>query len=440
MSTITDDPMRNAALHTWIEALGGGSVSDVQRVAGGAYRTSARIRLRNLEGGERSLFVKVDLGSAPSTPFDLKREYEVLSALNGRGNAPRVLGYHDQLTAMTMECLDGSADYAKVQDAGSRARIEESFVAALFETHRVDLSSLGLEHLPAGLTMAEAIAADLQLWRTLLLESVAEPDPIALFALAWCAERMPNDSRPAVLVQGDAGPGNFLFDADRVTGLVDWEMAHLGHPLEDIGCVLARSLVQPMSTSDRLLSLYQAVSGVAWTKAELLYATILVMTRFSVPINLALASRNTGLDLGLTDGYYRMSQISLLRLIAQAEGISLDETIPESGTKPLIGFEFEYLASVLSTIVRPNIADDYARYRLDGAVGLIGYLANVFATQASGEVADPLSSLEANAALIAEGQEPLRRAIQGLFSDALYRERLMKDMLGPLHGRRIAIG
>ena len=40
-------------------------------------------------------------------------------------------------------------------------------------------------------------------------------------------------SRATVLVQGDTGPGNFLADDGVVTGLVDWEFAHVGDPMDD---------------------------------------------------------------------------------------------------------------------------------------------------------------------------------------------------------------
>ncbi|SFR89741.1 phosphotransferase [Sphingomonas jatrophae] len=424
-----------AALRGWIEAIGGAPVRSVQRIAGGAFRTSARLTL----AGGRTLFVKVDLGTAPRTPFDLERESRVLAALAGRGRAPRLLGYDPAGQAMVLTCLPGSADFAGIADPQQRARIEASFVEALAETHRIDLAGLALDHLPAGRSIGQAIAADLALWRDLLVERVADPDPVALFALAWCAARVPADARPAVLVQGDAGPGNFLFDASGVTGLVDWEMAHVGHPLEDLGCVLARSLVQPMAPADRLLVLYNAASGLAWTKAELRYATILVMTRFSVPINLALAAGDPGLDLVLTDSYFRLSQLSLLRVIAEAEGIALDETVPERGARPALGFAFDHLRALLATVVRPAIGDDYARYRLDGAVGLLGYLGAALAEDTATPPEPATKRLADATATIAAGGETLHATLQTLFTGALWREHLMRDMLGPLHGRRVAI-
>lgn len=434
MTGIVDDEALDASLRAWIEATTGSGITAIQRVSGGAFRTSCRV---DLDGAPGAAFLKIDLGSAPRTPFDLRREHELLTRLDGRARAPRTIGWHEGATAMAMHCLPGEARWAGIADEAHRDRIERSFAEALVECHAVDIASLALDHLPPGLTIGEAIRRELDMWEELLDANVADPDPLTLFAFRWLRHRLPADDRPAVLVQGDAGPGNFLFDAERVTGLVDWEMTHLGHPLEDLGCVLARSLVQPMASAERLLSLYRAASDRDWTMDELLYATILVMARFSVPIALALESRHTGMDFGLTNGYFRLSQISLIRLIARAEGLTLDETPPASGPRPAIGFEFDYLRDVLGTIVRPAIDDPYVQYRLDGAIGLIGYLRAALADDAAGPRGDRDELRALYADRIAKGD--IATTLQEFLAEALWRETLMKDMLGPLHGGRVKL-
>lgn len=437
MTAIVDDQEKDAALHGWTEQITGARIATVQRISGGAFRTSARIDLTAPGSEADCAFLKVDLGSAPKTPFDLRREYHLLDRLDGRARAPRTIGWHEGATAIAMHCLPGEATYAKIKDDAHRARVEQSFAEALVECHEVDIASLDLDHLPPGLTIRQAIEQELELWEGLLDAGVPDPDPLTLFAFRWLRANLPVDDRPAVLVQGDAGPGNFLFDDDGVTGLVDWEMTHLGHPLEDIGCVLARSLVQPMASAGRLMDIYQAASGKTYSMSELLYASVLVMARFSVPIALALESRHTGLDFGLTNGYFRLSQISLIQLIARAEGVTLDETVPATGRKPTVGFEFDYLRSVLRTIVRPAVDDPYVQYRLDGAVGLIGYLQAGLAEDGSHQPVDAAALRRHYEQQIADGN--VATTLQHFLTDALWREHLMRDMLGPLHGGRVIL-
>lgn len=437
MSGIVDDQQRDAELRRWVEEMTGAAIASVQRISGGAFRTSARVELEKREGGTDCAFLKVDLGSAPKTPFDLRREYHLLERLDGRARAPRTIGWNDSATAMAMHCLPGAATYATITDAAHRARIEQSFAQALVECHDVDVGSIGLDHLPPGLTIKEAIAGELDLWEGLLDSGVPDPDPLILFAFRWLRARLPDDPRPAVLVQGDAGPGNFLFDDQGVTGMVDWEMTHLGHPLEDIACVLARSLVQPMASADRLMEVYRDASGRQFKEEELLYAAILVMARFSVPISLALESRHTGIDFGLTNGYFRLSLISLIQLIARAEGAELDTTPPASGQRPAVGFEFEYLRNVLGNIVRPAIVDPYAQYRLDGAIGLISYLEAALVRDKPADHIDPAALRKRYQREIADGS--IADTLQEFLADTLWREHLMRDMLGPLYGRRVTL-
>ncbi|HEY4864435.1 MAG TPA: phosphotransferase [Candidatus Dormibacteraeota bacterium] len=48
----------------------------------------------------------------------------------------------------------------------------------------------------------------------------------------------PPEERPPGLVHGDFHYGNLLFDGSRVTSVLDWEIAHVGQPLIDLGCLL----------------------------------------------------------------------------------------------------------------------------------------------------------------------------------------------------------
>ena len=51
--------------------------------------------------------------------------------------------------------------------------------------------------------------------------------PVIALALRWLADHLPEPCEP-VLVHGDFRMGNIMAGPDRLTGVLDWEMAHLG--------------------------------------------------------------------------------------------------------------------------------------------------------------------------------------------------------------------
>jgi len=66
------------------------------------------------------------------------------------------------------------------------------------------------------------------------------PHPIFELAFRWCHQHLPNVPQ-TVLVHGDFRLGNFLFGEDGLHGIIDWELAHWGDPMEDIAWLCVRS-------------------------------------------------------------------------------------------------------------------------------------------------------------------------------------------------------
>jgi aminoglycoside phosphotransferase (APT) family kinase protein len=72
------------------------------------------------------------------------------------------------------------------------------------------------------------------------LDEVGEPHPAIELALRHLRQVLPD--RPATVVcHGDFRVGNFLVDERGLTGVIDWEFAHLGDPLEDVAWPLVRA-------------------------------------------------------------------------------------------------------------------------------------------------------------------------------------------------------
>ena len=72
-------------------------------------------------------------------------------------------------------------------------------------------------------------------WAGVIDADQVHPQPIASAAIRWLRQNMPPPAQKLSIVHGDYRTGNFLFDpTDGIKGILDWEMCHLGDPLEDL--------------------------------------------------------------------------------------------------------------------------------------------------------------------------------------------------------------
>jgi aminoglycoside phosphotransferase (APT) family kinase protein len=67
------------------------------------------------------------------------------------------------------------------------------------------------------------------------------PRPVFELAMRWLRDHDPGPSREVTLVHGDFRHGNLIIDPDGVRAVLDWELAHLGDPMEDLGWICVNS-------------------------------------------------------------------------------------------------------------------------------------------------------------------------------------------------------
>ena len=76
-------------------------------------------------------------------------------------------------------------------------------------------------------------------WKADSKANAIRPEPVLAAAIRWLERHLPAPSGPPALVHGDFRSGNFLVDADaRLLAVLDWEMAHIGDPMEDLAWVM----------------------------------------------------------------------------------------------------------------------------------------------------------------------------------------------------------
>jgi aminoglycoside phosphotransferase (APT) family kinase protein len=153
---------------------------------------------------------------------------------------------------------------------------------ALAGIHRVPTG--GLDVLGEPRDSRQLIAAQRE-----LLASLGEPHPVFELALRWLDERAPASRRPH-LVHGDFRVGNLVVGPDGLRAVLDWELAHLGDPAEDLGwfCVRAWRFGRDdrpaggLGLRDELLGAYQAAGGEPVAASELRFWEVYGTLRWGI--------------------------------------------------------------------------------------------------------------------------------------------------------------
>jgi aminoglycoside phosphotransferase (APT) family kinase protein len=179
---------------------------------------------------------------------------------------------------MLMEHVEGESVAPRLlrrpQYEDARTRLPEQLAAALARLHSIDPDA-AMEHLPAG---GEDAALDaIESWQR-ELDAIGEPLPALELGLRWLRVNRPDPIRLR-LVHGDFRLGNFIVDDSGLRAVIDWELAHIGDPAEDIGWLCIRSWrfgndehpVAGLGDLDEFLAAYQAAGGAAIEPQRLRY-------------------------------------------------------------------------------------------------------------------------------------------------------------------------
>ncbi|HJR25595.1 MAG TPA: phosphotransferase family protein [Acidimicrobiales bacterium] len=260
---------RDAELATGLEALLAsrgldGRVEGLSRLSGGASRETYAF---DLVAGDRRrpLILQRVRQGAISTGPGIQGEAALLRAADAQGvPVPTVVadddGTHVGAPALVAERLEGETIARKLlrddEWAEARRRLVGQAGAALAAVHRIPIADA------PPLRDLDLLEEQRELARTL-----GPPFPAFELALRWLAANRPPGLDHAV-VHGDFRLGNLLVDAEGLRGVLDWEIAHLGDPVEDLGwyCVRAWRFGSPLpaggtGTREELLAAYEAAGG-----------------------------------------------------------------------------------------------------------------------------------------------------------------------------------
>jgi len=232
-----------------LEGGGGIRVQNVRRVTGGkSAETYIFDIVQNVKGREttRPLVMRRDPVGGP-VERDIKLEFDVMKALGDTPvPVPQVYGLELDPSWLERpffveEFITGTADlvhFSSPEYTDKRESINEQFFDIMARIHTLDIKQSRLDFLENPGEGTAPAAREVALWEDLYQRNKVEPYPIIHEAFIWMKQNLPKAPRIS-LVHGEYRHGNFLFDSDKITAIVDWEYTHLGDPVEDIGWAFA---------------------------------------------------------------------------------------------------------------------------------------------------------------------------------------------------------
>jgi aminoglycoside phosphotransferase (APT) family kinase protein len=214
--------------------------------------------------------------AGPADPARLDTSYLIMDRIAGETIARKILRDPEYGTARTLLAGQGGE--------------------ALARLHRIDPATVH------GLEFSDPLVRYRSTYDQ-LSEALATRVPVFEWAFAWLQEHRPQ-GRPQTVVHGDFRLGNVIVNSDGLAAVLDWELAHLGDPMEDLGwlCVKAWRFggapeVGGFGTLDELIAGYERGGGVAdravvqwWIVAGTLMWGVMCMLQANAHLSGALRS------------------------------------------------------------------------------------------------------------------------------------------------------
>lgn len=251
----------------------GVAVAGVRRVAGGMSRETWFVDLSYGGGPGRDVryTLRIDHPNGSVIPSPLEWEYKVLDALT-RTNVPATPplwfetdpGLIGRAPFYIRENVPGTAAFRELFEPGAdarRAAVGRHLAELLADVHTADWEAAGFgEFMRIPVTPEDCARFELDKYRAHWQANRIEPQPIVAETVSWLYRNAPRSVQRVSLVWGDVGLGNFIFEGDRITGLTDWEQAHLGDPMKDWAFALWRG-ADSLLPREEMFRIYEERSG-----------------------------------------------------------------------------------------------------------------------------------------------------------------------------------
>ena len=223
---------------------GATGVTGAAKLSGGASQETWSFDIVHPDGNIGAILRRAPpgYGAAPSRAAGLAAEAQLMQLAYEAGvPSPRVLHVlqpRDKLgTGFIMQRVEGETIARKI------LRDEKFASARPLLARQLGKVAAGIHGLPLAklpdlrrMTVAKEIAELERDYR-----GFEWPRPVFELALRWVRDRDPGPSPEVTLVHGDFRHGNLIIGPEGLRAVLDWELAHTGDPMEDLGWICVNS-------------------------------------------------------------------------------------------------------------------------------------------------------------------------------------------------------
>lgn len=223
---------------------GATGVTAAALLSGGASQETWRFDISHPDGVVGAILRRAPkgYGAAPGRAAGLDNEAVLMQLAEEAGvpspNVLHVLRPEDDLgTGFIMRRVEGETIARKILRDDALAAIRPRLARQLGGI-AAGIHGIARERLPA-LREMSATKEITELARE--VRGFGWPRPVFELALRWLADHDPGPPDEVTLVHGDFRHGNLIIGPDGVRAVLDWELAHIGDPMEDLGWVCVNS-------------------------------------------------------------------------------------------------------------------------------------------------------------------------------------------------------
>jgi aminoglycoside phosphotransferase (APT) family kinase protein len=343
-------------------------------------------------GGRPGWFVDVDAGGVGrkfyirgdrggdfgfTREYGLQRETRVLRLLREEGiPVPEVIATSDDPNAAILEFIPGVNDFTTIESLAERDAVARDFARLMARWHAIPAEKFVEIGLAAPRDTNELVCTDLAVWERGHFPLIVEPVPLVSFACGWLRRNLPEMPERLVLVQGDTGPGQFLFRDSRVQGVVDFELANLGDPMRELAHIRTRDVWYPTGNLPDWFRYYSDASGVPLDLHKIRYYSVIGMFTTALALGPVVQKLNPRDEHAEWIAQEVWSRKATAEAIAEAMGLTLDAPRLPVPERPNVSMLFETMRSNLHDEQLPAITDSFLAHRLQMSLRLLTHMQN----------------------------------------------------------------